>query len=43
MLLPGGHIDLGRASITLMDEYRGGKLGRITLDRLPKEEVTGDA
>lgn len=43
MLLPGGHIDLGRASITLMDEYRGGKLGRITLDSLPKGEVTGDA
>lgn len=43
MLVSGGEIDTGRASIMLLDEYRGGKLGRITLDSLPKEEVTGDA
>lgn len=43
MLMAGGAIDTGRASIMLMDEYRGGKLGRITLDTLPNGEVTGDA
>lgn len=43
MLVSGGEIDTGRASIMLLDEYRGGKLGRITLDSLPKGEVTGDA
>lgn len=43
MLMAGGHIDTGRASIMLLDEYRAGKLGRITLDSLPKGEVTDDA
>lgn len=43
MLVSGGEIDTERASIMLMDEYRGGKLGRITLDSLPKGEVTRDA
>ena len=33
MLLPGGEIDLQRAASTVLDEYRGGKLGRITLER----------
>jgi len=32
MLISGGEIDTERASIMLLDEYRGGKLGRITLD-----------
>ena len=32
MLLPGGEIDLQRAASTVLDEYRGGKLGRITLE-----------
>jgi ribosome biogenesis GTPase A len=32
MLLSGGEIDTGRAAIMLLDEYRGGKLGRITLE-----------
>ena len=35
MLLSGGEIDTGRASIMLLDEYRGGKLGRITLESPP--------
>ena len=43
MLISGGEIDLERASIMLLDEYRGGKLGRITLDLLPKGEVLTDA
>ena len=34
MLVSGGEIDTERASIMLLDEYRGGKLGHITLDCL---------
>lgn len=43
MLIAGGEINTERAAIMLLDEYRGGKLGRITLDRLPIGEVSGDA
>ena len=32
MLISGGEIDTERAAIMLIDEYRGGKLGRLTLD-----------
>lgn len=32
MLLRKGEYDTERASVMLLDEYRGGKLGRITLD-----------
>lgn len=32
MMMQGGEIDTLRASIMLLDEYRAGKLGRITLD-----------
>ena len=32
MLVSGGEIDTERASIMLLDEYRGGKLGRLTLE-----------
>lgn len=32
MLLRGGECDTERAAVMLLDEYRGGKLGRITLD-----------
>ena len=38
MLIAGGEINTERAAIMLLDEYRGGKLGRITLDCLPIEE-----
>ena len=38
MLVAGGEIHTERAAIMLLDEYRGGKLGRITLDNLPKGE-----
>jgi len=31
-LLRGGKLDIERASIILLDEFRGGKLGRITLE-----------
>ncbi len=32
MLVSGGDVDTERAAIMLLDEYRGGKLGRITLE-----------
>lgn len=34
MILKGGEVDYTRASVVLLDEYRGGKLGKITLDRV---------
>lgn len=33
MLLRGGEIDMLRAAVAVLDEFRGGKLGRITLER----------
>ena len=36
-LISGGEYDLSRMAIVALDEFRGGKLGRITL-----EKVTGD-
>ena len=39
MMMRGGEIDTLRASIMLLDEYRAGKLGRITLDTI--EEFDG--
>lgn len=32
MLISGGEIDTVRASVAVLDEYRGGKLGRLTLE-----------
>lgn len=32
MLLPGGEINTERAAIMLLDEFRGGQIGRITLE-----------
>lgn len=32
MLLPGGHANTERAAITLLDEFRAGKIGHITLE-----------
>ena len=37
-LLPGGAIDYDRAEMAVLRGFRNGKLGRITLDPLPKEE-----
>ena len=42
MLLSGGEINTERAAIMLLDEYRGGKLGRITLE-MPPQEVNRNA
>jgi ribosome biogenesis GTPase A len=33
MLLPGGVIDTERAAIMLLDEYRGGKIGALSLEQ----------
>lgn len=38
MLISGGEVDTGRAAITVLDEFRSGKLGKITLE-LPGEEI----
>lgn len=38
MLISGGEINTERAAITLLDEYRGGKLGKITME-LPEDET----
>lgn len=37
MLISGGEVNTERAAITIVDEYRSGKLGKITLE-LPEEE-----
>ena len=42
MLMSGGVIDTERAAIMLLDEYRGGKLGRISLE-IPTGEVSARA
>ncbi len=34
MMIKGGEVDYTRVSVMLLDEYRGGKLGKITLDRV---------
>lgn len=33
MLVRGGEINTERAAVTLLDEYRGGKLGRLSLEK----------
>lgn len=35
MLISGGEIDTERAAITVLDEFRGSKLGRVTLEQVP--------
>jgi len=31
-LLPGGEYDINRMAVIFLDEFRGGKLGRVTLE-----------
>ena len=38
-LISGGEVNTERTAITLLDEFRGAKIGRITLDRYSKEEL----
>ena len=42
MVISGGEINTERAAITVLDEFRSGKLGRITLE-LPEREYNGKA
>ncbi len=37
MKIRGGEVDTERAANTLLDEYRGGKLGRLTFERPPRD------
>lgn len=39
MLISGGEIDVDRAAIMLLDEFRSGKIGHITLERPPEENI----
>ena len=38
MVISGGEINTVRAAITVLDEFRSGKLGRITLEMPPEKE-----
>lgn len=38
MLISGGEVNTERASVMLLDEYRGGKLGRISMEFPPRFE-----
>ncbi len=38
MLISGGAVNTERAAITVLDEFRSGKIGRITLERPPQTE-----
>lgn len=38
MLMSGGTVNIERAAIMLVDEFRGSKMGRITLERPPVHE-----
>lgn len=38
MMISGGEINTERAAITVLDEFRSGKLGRITLEKPPQED-----
>lgn len=38
MLISGGEVNTERAAITVLDEYRSGKLGKISLEKPPKTE-----
>lgn len=44
-LIPGGEVDTERTARMLLEEFRAGKIGRITLDRCreKKAEVSADA
>lgn len=38
-ILPGGAIDYARVQTMILNDFRSGKLGRITFDAVPAEEV----
>ena len=37
MLIRGGEVNTERASVMLLDEYRGGKMGKISFEKPPKK------
>ena len=39
-LIAGGEIDYARTAVMLLDEFRGAKIGRLTLEEPPKKEET---
>jgi ribosome biogenesis GTPase A len=41
-LISGGECDTNRMAVILLDEFRGGKLGRISLEKLVDLETLGD-
>ena len=42
-LVSGGEVDLYRIAGIVLDEFRGGKLGKITLEYPPKEKTDEEA
>jgi ribosome biogenesis GTPase A len=42
-LISGGEVDTERAANILLEEFRGGKIGRITLDVPPKTDEVNHA
>lgn len=42
-LISGGRIDRLKAATLILDEFRAAKLGRITLDEIPKEDLQEDS
>lgn len=42
MLISGGEVNTERASVAVLDEFRGGKLGRITLEVPPQNGGSAD-
>ena len=42
MLISGGEVNTERAAITVLDEFRSGKLGHITLEK-PDDFNGGDS
>ena len=43
MLISGGEVNTERAAIVVLDEYRGGKLGKLTLERPPHSVAQGES
>lgn len=41
-LISGGNIDYNRIAVILLDEFRGGKIGRISLERPVEEQIEAE-
>ena len=37
--MPGGVLDTDRGAAVILDEFRGGKLGRLTLQSAPEKKA----